>query len=137
MDEQENLSENKPEKKAKKRRKYTRKPKGQPPVAITDTDEPKDEAPMTDRDDMHAVVEPETAPKPDPIREDLDPGIINMGSVLPTTGSLPDPAPGETKEPKITMQKVQPRQFFPSAPRARREPLPVLTLSKLRSLRKG
>jgi hypothetical protein len=123
----------------RKKRQYKRKSKGVPPVtepeAGVNGNEPDAGADPVDNEPA-PPADPEAGVN-DPIREDLPVGMINMGSVVPTVGSLPDPAPGETKEPGIVMSKVQPRKFRVSPSRAKSAPLPVLTLSQLRSLRKA
>lgn len=88
--------EDKPKKKRVYKRKYTRKPK--PPVVVNDAEEKAEpEAPVTDRDGMEAIVEPEA------VCEDLEAAVAE-------DVKLTEPAPkGEADA--IVMTSVAPRQF--------------------------
>jgi hypothetical protein len=89
-------SEDKPKKKHSYKRKYMRKPKGEMPAVVTDT------VPVTDRDGMEAIVEPEIVPVTEDLeavlmkdvvlsgpvkREDL--GAVTMATVKPHSFRLP------------------------------------------------
>jgi hypothetical protein len=126
----------------KKRKSYYRRKA--PKLPITEPEV----APITDRDGMEAIVEPEkpveleTIPPPAPPidmhREDLKSDIITMGAVIPSVGpSLSDDfIQAETKEPGISMQNTSPSKFPWHKPKEKKTALPMITMSSLRP-RKG
>ena len=128
MEETKEMLETSETKTKKKRRKYVRKAKQVPPAAVTDTEAPADTPQQAEE------AEAQVSQSADPTREDLD--IINMSTILPSAGSLPDPVPGEPQEINITMQKISPRQFNFKPKEKKTAKLPALTMSKLPPRRK-